>query len=53
MTSCNTGSAVGLAWLGQVCVNDAFTSNTTGGGSETVSGANVVAYTSTEWQVVA
>jgi len=53
LTSCNTGSAVGLAWLGQVCVNDAFTTNTTGGGSETVSGANVVAYTSTEWQVIA
>jgi len=53
MTSCNTGSAVGLAWLGQVCVNNAFTTNLTGGGVETVSGANVVAYTSTEWQVVA
>lgn len=53
LTNCNTGSAVGLAWLGQVCVRDAFTANVTGGGSETVSGANVVALTSTEWQVVA
>lgn len=53
MTSCNTGDTVGLAWLGQACNHGALTANTTGGGSETVSGANVVALTSTEWQVVA
>lgn len=52
-TKCSDGDTVGLAWLGQACVHDALTTNTTGGGSETVSGANVVALTSTEWQVVA
>lgn len=54
LTNCNTGSAVGLAWLGMACVNTAQTANTTsGGGQETVSGANVVAKTNTEWQVIA
>ncbi|KAK4991342.1 hypothetical protein LTR50_001927 [Elasticomyces elasticus] len=60
LSTCNTGSAVGLAWLGQACVNTAITSNSTytgsGGsstGTETVSGANVVVKTSTEWQVIA
>ncbi|KAH0544816.1 hypothetical protein FGG08_001045 [Glutinoglossum americanum] len=48
LTTCNTGSAVGLAWLGQACVADAQSSS-----GETVSGANVVARTSTEWQVIA
>jgi hypothetical protein len=59
LTNCNTGSAVGLAWLGQACVNNAESNNATstgnGGSSSqnTVSGANVVAKTSTEWQVIA
>ena len=54
LSTCNTGSAVGLAWLGQACVNTAMNSNSTrGGGSETVSGANVVVKTNTEWQVIA
>jgi len=53
LTNCPTGPAVGLAWLGQACVHTAFTTNTTSGGSETISGANVVARTSTEWQVIA
>jgi hypothetical protein len=54
LSTCNTGSAVGLAWLGQACVNTAITNNQTrGGGTETVSGANVVIRTSTEWQVIA
>jgi Metallo-peptidase family M12 len=48
LTMCNTGPAVGLAWLGQACVSDAQVSS-----GETVSGANVVARTSTEWQVIA
>ncbi|KAH0565224.1 hypothetical protein GP486_001385 [Trichoglossum hirsutum] len=48
LTTCNTGSAVGLAWLGQACVSDAQVNS-----GETVSGANVVARTSTEWQVIA
>lgn len=59
LTNCNSGSAVGLAWLGQACVSNAQSDNTTtnsnGGTSSdnTVSGANVVAKTSTEWQVIA
>jgi len=52
LTNCNTGSAVGLAWLGQACVNTAQVSSTNTG-NETVSGANVVAHTGTEWQVIA
>jgi hypothetical protein len=64
LSTCNTGSAVGLAWLGQACVNEAFSTNssTTGSGqtgtdgnTETVSGANVVVRTrgAQEWQVIA
>lgn len=55
LTNCNTGSAVGLAWLGQACVVNADSRNSTSstGGVQTVSGANVVARTSTEWQVIA
>ncbi|KAK8198547.1 hypothetical protein M8818_006414 [Zalaria obscura] len=63
LSTCNTGSAVGLAWLGQACVNTAITTNssTTGSGStsgsdtETVSGANVVVRTqgASEWQIIA
>ena len=48
LTKCSTGAEVGLAWLGQACVTDI-----TQGQGETVSGANVVARTSTEWQVIA
>ncbi|KAI4593212.1 hypothetical protein KJ359_009940 [Pestalotiopsis sp. 9143b] len=47
MSTCNTDSAVGLAWLGQLCVVG------TGDGNDTTSGANVVVRTSTEWQVFA
>jgi hypothetical protein len=62
LTNCNTGSAVGLAWLGQACIVSANSRNTssatassgsTTGSVQTVSGANVVARTSTEWQVIA
>lgn len=52
LSTCNTGSAVGLAWLGQACVNSAQTTNSSAR-SETVSGANVVVRTGTEWQVIA
>lgn len=48
-TTCNTGAEVGLAWLGQLC----NTGSTEQGSSQTVTGANVVARTSTEWQVFA
>jgi len=63
LSTCNTGSAVGLAWLGQACVNTAMTTNSSttgngasaGAGSETVSGANVVVRTqgASEWQIIA
>ncbi|EGP91629.1 uncharacterized protein MYCGRDRAFT_67183 [Zymoseptoria tritici IPO323] len=62
LSTCNTGSAVGLAWLGQLCVGTAITTNgsvtgdgSTNGGSETVTGANVVVRTNgaSEWQVMA
>ncbi|KAB8346116.1 hypothetical protein FH972_023164 [Carpinus fangiana] len=52
LSNCRTGSAVGLAWLGQACNQQAQTSST-GNGNETVSGANFVAKTGTEWQVIA
>lgn len=52
LSTCNTGSAVGLAWLGQACVTGSQGSNSTSD-SETVAGANVVVRTSTEWQVIA
>ena len=48
LTACNTGAEVGLAWLGQACVTDVNQAD-----GEVVSGANVVARTSTEWQVIA
>lgn len=48
MSTCNTNSAVGLAWLGQLCMTSSTTEN-----NETVAAANVVVRTSTEWQVFA
>jgi hypothetical protein len=51
LSTCNTGSAVGLAWLGQACVPGAQGNSSAGG--ESVAGANVVVRTSTEWQVIA
>lgn len=53
LSTCNTGSAVGLAWLGQACVAGSQGSNSSDGNAETVAGANVVIKTSTEWQVLA
>ncbi|KAJ9141844.1 Disintegrin and metalloproteinase domain-containing protein B [Pleurostoma richardsiae] len=52
LSTCNTDSAVGLAWLGQVCVSGSSTSSSNGQ-NETVAAANVVVRTSTEWQVIA
>ncbi|EKD12794.1 uncharacterized protein L3040_006948 [Drepanopeziza brunnea f. sp. 'multigermtubi'] len=52
LTKCGSGSAVGLAWLGQACVATSQ-STSTASGNETVSGANVVVRTSSEWQVIA
>ncbi|KAK0747709.1 Metallo-peptidase family M12-domain-containing protein [Apiosordaria backusii] len=48
LTSCGTGNAVGLAWLGAVCQAGA-----TRQGNETTASANVVVRTSTEWLVFA
>ncbi|PMD47682.1 hypothetical protein L207DRAFT_551155 [Hyaloscypha variabilis F] len=48
MSTCNTGTSVGLAWLGQLCV-----SGEVGSSSQSISGANVVVRTTSEWQVFA
>jgi len=53
LTNCATGSEVGLAWLGQACIIGVTDRNDTQGTQQSVAGANVVAYTSTEWQVIA
>lgn len=61
LSTCNTGSEVGLAWLGQACVTGSISTNgsTTGSGStsgsETVASANVVIRTqgASEWQIIA
>ncbi|KIW44634.1 uncharacterized protein PV06_03089 [Exophiala oligosperma] len=52
-TTCNTGAEVGLAWLGQLCNTGATSQQDTSGSSQSVTGANVIAKTSTEWQVFA
>lgn len=48
MSRCNTGSEVGLAWLGQLCNSDVIDE-----GSQSVSGANFVVRTKGAWQVFA
>jgi len=61
LSTCNTGSAVGLAWLGQACVegsmqtNGSATGNGQTSGQQTVAGANVVIRTqgASEWQIIA
>lgn len=50
LTTCETGTSVGLAWLGQLCQRQATTNSQDG---SFVSGVNVVARTSTEWKVIA
>lgn len=50
LSTCNTDSAVGLAWLGQLCTQGSSGGD---GTNETTAGANVVVRTSTEWQVFA
>jgi len=52
LSTCATDTAVGLAWLGQVCVQGSQESNSNNQ-NETIAGANVVVWTSTEWQVIA
>ncbi|KAJ4252306.1 hypothetical protein NW762_010903 [Fusarium torreyae] len=51
LTTCRSGSTVGIAWIGSLC-NRARGSSFRGGGSSAAS-ANVVARTSAEWQVFA
>lgn len=53
LSTCNTDSAVGLAWLGQLCRSGSSDSSDSSGNNETVSSANVVVRTSSEWQVFA
>jgi hypothetical protein len=48
MTTCETGAAVGLAWLGMLCQREAIVQ-----GGQFVSSTNVIARTSTEWKVIA
>jgi hypothetical protein len=48
LSTCNTGSAIGLAWLGQACVGGSSTAS-----NETVAAANFVVKTNQEWQVIA
>lgn len=52
LTTCPTGSAVGLAWLGQACAAGSQQSNSSDGSTETVAGTNVVVKTLQEWQVI-
>jgi hypothetical protein len=53
LSTCPTGTAVGLAWLGQACATGSQQHNATDGSSEAVAGANVVVRTLQEWQVIA
>lgn len=52
-STCNTDSAVGLAWLGQVCRAGSSEGSDGTGKNETIAAANVVVRTSAEWQVFA
>lgn len=52
-TTCNTGAEVGLAWLGQLCNHGGTSQQDNSGSTQTVTGANVIARTSSEWQVFA
>ena len=51
LSTCATDSAVGLAWLGQLCVAGAQADGSSS--NETIAATNVVIRTSTEWQVMA
>ncbi|CDR99137.1 related to ADAM protease ADM-B [Sporisorium scitamineum] len=48
MTACNSGSEIGVAWLGTVCMTDASSS-----GGQTVSGTGISSLTTQQWQVMA
>lgn len=54
LTTCATDSAVGLAWLGQVCQQGSRPNEGSDSASnETIASTNVVVRTPTEWQVIA
>ncbi|KAI2120871.1 hypothetical protein LOZ42_001274 [Ophidiomyces ophidiicola] len=53
MTTCNSGPEVGLAWLGQLCINTAVQQSGANNASQSVSGTGVVVRTPQEWQVFA
>lgn len=54
MSSCESGSEVGLSWLGQLCVNTASgEANSSDPNQSVVSGTNIIIRTSVEWQVFA
>lgn len=53
MTTCNTDTAVGLAWRGQLCREGAAEARDNSGSNETIAATNVVVRTSSEWQIFA
>ncbi|KAF4985759.1 hypothetical protein FDECE_16336 [Fusarium decemcellulare] len=53
LSTCETDTAVGLAWLGQLCRSGSSDNAGGEGKNETVASANVVVKTSAEWQVFA
>lgn len=53
LTTCNTDSAVGLAWRGQLCREGASEARDNSGSNETVAATNVVVRTPAEWQIFA
>lgn len=53
LTTCNTDTAVGLAWRGQLCREGAADATGNGGGNETIAATNVVVRTPAEWQIFA
>ncbi|ETS64719.1 hypothetical protein PaG_00671 [Moesziomyces aphidis] len=48
MTACNSGSEIGVAWLGTVCMTTGSSSS-----GQTVSGTGVSSITQQQWQVMA
>ncbi|KAI9162844.1 Disintegrin and metalloproteinase domain-containing protein B [Paramyrothecium foliicola] len=49
LTTCGSGTSVGIAWMGQVCASGTRSP----GNGQNVAGANVVVRTRSEWQVFA
>ncbi|CAG8608434.1 3568_t:CDS:10, partial [Scutellospora calospora] len=53
LSKCNTGTKVGIAWLGQLCQTSATSQNNGTTGTAYVSGAGVSTIVTDEWKVVA